>query len=222
MRSRAGTAARTLVRGLRLVFAVTAVAAIASIPMGADVAAGFSYVNFFSYFTIQSNVLAVGVLLAGAVWDPTSDRWQLVRGAVTTYLVITAVVYAVLLSDIDVMLDDRWSNSILHQVIPLVLVLDWLLVPPRRPIGLVRAPTWLVYPLVYASYSLIRGAWIGWYPYPFLDPWDKGYPRLMLDLVVLGAVMAVLAFGVAAIGDLSGRLRRRDTDDVRDVRPLGP
>ena len=41
-------------------------------------------VNFFSFFTIQSNVFAAAVLLAGALFTPAAPRtWDLVRGAAT-------------------------------------------------------------------------------------------------------------------------------------------
>ncbi len=41
-------------------------------------------------------------------------------------------------------------------------------------IELHRALIWLVYPLLFAVYSLIRGPIVGWYPYPFLDPAHVG------------------------------------------------
>jgi membrane protease YdiL (CAAX protease family) len=33
---------------------------------------------------------------------------------------------------------------------------------------------WLAWPLVYLAYSLVRGAVVDWYPYPFLDPDESG------------------------------------------------
>jgi hypothetical protein len=58
-----------------------------------------------------------------------------------------------------------------------------------------------VYPLVYFAYSLIRGAIVHWYPYPFLDPrYPGGYGRIALYAVVLAVVMALLAIAVNAIG----------------------
>jgi hypothetical protein len=61
---------------------------------------GFSWVSYFSFFTILSNVCAVVVLLAGA-WPRTSvrDSWAFgfLRGAVTLYMVITGIVAELLL-----------------------------------------------------------------------------------------------------------------------------
>ena len=55
-------------------------------------------VNFFSYFTIQSNLLAAGVLLASSHAVRPSRRLDLLRGANVVYMVVVLVVFAVLLS----------------------------------------------------------------------------------------------------------------------------
>jgi len=65
-----------------------------------------------------------------------------VRGAVTLYITITGVVFALLLSGLQESLDTHiaWVDFTVHKLIPLVLVVDWLLDPPRhhlvlRPAG---------------------------------------------------------------------------------------
>ncbi len=92
--------------------------------------------NFFSFFTIQSNlVAAVALLVVGLrASRPRSLRLEALRGASTLYMAITGVVFAVLLSNIqeDLQLTLPWVNTVLHQVMPIVLVLDWLLDPPRQ------------------------------------------------------------------------------------------
>jgi hypothetical protein len=53
---------------------------------------------------------------------------------------------------------------------------------------------WLAFPLAYFAYSLIRGAAVGWYPYPFIDPRQSGgYGRV----AVFAVVLAVSAIGAA-------------------------
>jgi hypothetical protein len=145
------------------------------------------------------------VLLASGILDPGRRRWQVVRGATALYLLITGVVYAVLLANIDVMLSDRWINDVLHRVLPIVLVADWLLAPARLEIGARLIGGWLIYPAVYGVYSLVRGPIVHWYPYPFLDPRGQGYPSLLLGLVILAAVFALLAAAVLLAGRLAAR-----------------
>ncbi|GGK41533.1 Pr6Pr family membrane protein [Nocardia camponoti] len=199
------------IRGLRLAFAILGIVAVAWIPLRNVDSATFSLTNYFSYFTIESNVLAIVVLAVGAIAAPTSETWQRFRGAVTLYMTITMVVYAVLLASVDVMLNDKWINDVLHRILPLVLLADWVLVamPQRLRPSLTLIGQWLIFPLIYGVYSLIRGPIVDWYPYPFIDPRTQGYLSLTIGLVILAGVFAMLAVAMASIGDLPGRIRAK-------------
>jgi hypothetical protein len=61
---------------------------------------GWSTTDYFSYFTILSNLFAAGILLAGALRGPgpRSRTADLLRGAAVMYMLTTGIVYAVLLS----------------------------------------------------------------------------------------------------------------------------
>jgi hypothetical protein len=130
----------------------------------------FSAVNYFSYFTNISNILGAIVFLCVGLGVERTWAVELVRGAATLYLVVTFLVFAVLLSDIPLGLVLPWVNTVLHQVMPIAVLLDWLFSPPRLRLALRRSLLWLILPIVYLTYSLIRGANVEWYPYPFLDP----------------------------------------------------
>ncbi len=136
--------------------------------------------NFFSFFTIESNLLTVVVLLAGA-WlalrgQETTPGWELLRGAVAAYMTTTFIVFAALLSGLPDNLDltEPWVNFVLHQLMPIVIVLDWVISPPRNPLTVRRALVWMLFPLAYFVYSLFRGPIVDWYPYPFLNPDSVG------------------------------------------------
>ncbi|WP_410869678.1 Pr6Pr family membrane protein [Nocardia sp. A7] len=203
------------IRAYRIGFGLLGVLALLWIPIRNIDSASFSLTNYLSYFTIESNVLTVIVLLVGGTLAPQSQRWHTFRGAVTLYMLITMVVYAVLLADVDVMLTDKWINDVLHRIIPLVLLLDWLFVAMAKRlratpelIGL-----WLIFPVAYGVYSLIRGPIVDWYPYPFIDPRTQGYVSLTIGLVVLLVVFVVLAVAMASLGDLPARWRERKSAD---------
>ncbi len=174
----------------------------------ADAADGSPHLgHFFSYFTIESNILACAVLLGGSLADPDSPGWSTVRAAATLYITITGIVYAALLAHQDVGLTAVWVNDVLHRVVPLVLILDWILFDPWPRTSRSSALSWLAGPLAYLAYSLLRGPIVQWYPYPFLDPRRKGgYEHVALTCVVLAIGMAMLALLVSWIGD------RRATD----------
>jgi hypothetical protein len=99
-----------------------------------------------------------------------------------------------------------WANAVVHYVMPVVIVLDWLIDPPCAQITRRKASSWLIFPVVYFGYTLIRGAITGWYPYPFLDVAAKGYGRVLADGA--GILIGMIAVGSATL--LAGnRLRER-------------
>jgi len=199
------TSTRWWVRGYRAVFAALTLVAVAA-QLSRSVSAGFPAANFFSFFTIESNLFAAAVLLWGASGD--ADRRpapvvDLVRGAATLYMGITGVVYGLLLAGYQQELQTTlpWVDIVAHRVMPLVLVADWLIDPPRRRLDLRRALVWLAYPLLYAAYSLIRGPLARWYPYPFLDPARVGgYGVVALYCLGIAAGALLFAWIVVAIG----------------------
>jgi hypothetical protein len=152
--------------------------------------------NFFSYFTIESNILGAVVLCWGGVAALTGRAGvsDMYRGAVVVYLAITGVVYAVLLAGLAGQNIDAWVNDVVHRIMPVVVVLDWLIAPPRTALPLGRVWSWLVFPLLYLAYTLVRGPVVDWYPYPFLDPHPRGYSH-----VVVGGLGVAVAFVVVTL-----------------------
>ena len=165
-------------------------------------------VNFFSFFTILSNALTAIVLLVGAGYaftraaDP--DWYTLVRACAVTYMATTFVVYNLLLREIS--LDQAttvpWSNEILHVWAPLYVVADWVLAPGRRRVGWRRLWTIAIFPIAWAAYTMIRGAIVGWYPYPFLNPGIEpgvGYGGVLVYVIAIAAFILLMGAGVLAL-----------------------
>ena len=169
----------------------------------------FASVNFFSYFTVQSAMLAVVTLLVAAwfAWFRHRDPVLLgvLRTVVTVYLLVSGVVFAMIAlqaSSRDYRLEVPWSDTILHFVVPALALIAWTVDAviavnppvPWRTIGLV-----LVLPSIWLAYTLVRGAEIGWYPYFFLDESQVGgyggvlaYCALVL-LIFLGLTSILVA-----------------------------
>jgi hypothetical protein len=106
---------------------------------------------------------------------------------------MTGLVYAVLLAPSDVGKPEPWVDFVIHVAGPIVIAADWALEPSRRLSGRIVIVAWLAWPLVYVAFSLIRGAIVDWYPYPFLDPDESGgYAGVLgTSLVILAAFVAV-------------------------------
>jgi hypothetical protein len=160
----------------RLVVAALSLAAVAT-QLAVSVANGYSIVNFFSYFTNLSNLFGSAVFVVGAVLllrRPSRDldaRW---RGAAVVYLVLVGVVFNLLLRDTDLGDLKPWVNLVVHGLVPVAVLVDWLVWPPERRPAARWVGLWLVVPGVYVAYSLLRGALTGFYPYPFFDPARSG------------------------------------------------
>lgn len=177
--------------------------------------------NFFSFFTIESNLFAAIVLVIAAVrtWTVREERdpaWlSIALAAVSTFMIITGIVYNLLLRGIELPQGDTvaWSNEVLHVIGPLFLLLDVLFAPRRRGLPWATVGIVVMYPIVWAVYTLVRANLITnpgtgdpwWYPYPFLNPHVQGgYGGVALYIVGIAAAFALVAWGVVAVG------RRRD------------
>jgi len=177
--------------------------------------------NFFSFFTILSNVSAVVVLAIAGVrffarrrrLDP--DPAPLATGLawVSTYMVVTGVVYNLLLRDLPLQPETvGWSNEILHVWGPLFLLFDLLLGSCRRRLPWTAALGAAIFPLAWIAYTLVRAPLVTnpttgepfWYPYPFLNPANGGWGSVVVYIVVIAAVIVGVAFGAVAIGRARG------------------
>jgi len=202
----------------RLVRGATALVAIVAIIVQAKTLADagkLDVVNFFSYFTIQSNLIGIAVLLVMAIQTSRHRPAALegLRGAATVYLTVTFIVVIALLQNVDVGLQLAWVDAVLHKLTPVVIVADWVIDPPLVPIPWRRSLTWLAYPLVWLGYTVIRGAIVGWYPYPFLDPANGGYGQVAVTSVVILVAGAAICVFYAWLGSRLGARRRRSSDD---------
>jgi hypothetical protein len=172
----------------------------------------FGITNFFSFFTIDSNVATVVVLVLGAIFafarriDP---HWYTVfRVIVVSYMAVTGIVYNLLLRGVELPQGTtvEWSNEVLHVVACAYIVLDWFIAPGRVPLSWKTLRAIVIFPIVWAVYTLIRAPFTvsdnkgrAFYPYPFLDPSlaHEGYFSVAFYIVLIAGV--VLAAGAGAI-----------------------
>jgi hypothetical protein len=139
-------------------------------------------------------------MLVMLVADPgriSSERFAVFRGAVTVYMTVTGLVYATLLgpTGIDAGLTEPWVNWSLHIIGPIGVVLDWVLHRPEAELPSNVILTWIWFPTVYLVYTLVRGAIVDWYPYPFLDPREtNGYAGVVMWALVVLTVILVFGY----------------------------
>ncbi len=193
-----------MIIGYRMLFALLGLSAIVTEIATLSDRGTFMPANFFSYFTIESNVIAVLVFVLSAVALANGTQNRLVvmlRGASTLNMIVVGVVFSLLLSGLDVDLTAvPWDNTVLHYIMPSIVALDWIIDAPKRMrITFRQGVTWMLFPSLYVLYSLVRGAMVGWYPYPFLNPITNGYTGVAVTIIAiavggLGLVWAITQF----------------------------
>ena len=153
--------------------------------------------RFCSYMTIWFNVLVAGTSAALAV-DPTRDGrvWRALRLNGVVLAVGGGIVHWFLLRPLlDLHGPDYVADKLLHIVVPLVALLGWVVYGPRNRVDGTDLLGFLVVPVVWLAYTLIRGAIVNWYPYPFIDVNQHGYPAIAAISLALAALLLGLASG---------------------------
>lgn len=168
-----------------------------------------SIIRFFSYFTIQANILVALVLTAFSI-KGGPDEWLVhpfVRSAVAVYIAMVGLIYAALLRHLWAPEGAQWiADATLHYVMPAGYLLFWLASVRKSGLRWYDPLLWLIYPLFYLGFILVRGRMSGFYPYPFIDAKTLGYAGVAANTAGLLIVCAVLGGLLVVIG---WRLARR-------------
>jgi hypothetical protein len=172
-----------------------------------------------SYFSVQAGILLAVVMLMSAsrAWRARRPLPPAVTGATLLYALISALVYHLLLAHTTppfsmtgattapVRWHGQWTAlQILHTLTPVAALLDWLLLTPAARLRLRRTAAWLLYPLAYLAFYLLRGAFLAptspsRYLYPFLDAAAHGYRSTLANALLLGLAMYALAVLLVAL-----------------------
>lgn len=162
-------------------------------------------------FTYQANILAAAYY-AWTLFSPRADSRTGLRGAVVLYVVVAGVVWNLLLTGRS--MGYTPANFLLHVVVPILAVTDWLLVG-HRVVGPVASVgkwwhplAWLAYPAAYLGVALVVLNRVGRRaPYYFLDPGSVGIAAVTVNVTVLAAGFVGLGYLLLA----AARLRSANT-----------
>lgn len=160
------------------------------------------------FFTITTNTLVAIVFTAIAAKASTDIPPSLVA-ATTLYILLVGVTYGLLLHGLlELSGGSAIANVILHMVTPVLVPIFWLLFTPKGRLTRRDPLLWAIYPLVYLAYALIRGEFTHRYPYPFINISILGWPRTMINAVIIAILFLITSWLFVA---LDSRLARRKT-----------
>lgn len=183
---------------------------------GAIPPTGTRVVRFFSYFTVQSNILCTVAAVTLAM-NPLRDGhgWRVLRIAATVGITVTFVIYLYALRPL-LNLDGaaEAADTLLHIVMPITVVLGWLLFGPRLRLELKTLMLMLIWPALYMVYTIIHGAISDWYPYPFTDVNALGYGTVLRNGVFV-AILLLAVGGLYLLLDRKLPASERQTDPAR-------
>jgi len=169
--------------------------------------------NTFSFFTIDSNLIvgATALLLA---WKPdrSSRVFATFRLIGLVAITVTGLVYHVALARLfDLQGWDQLGNQLVHTAVPILAVVGWLMFGPRRLFSTSIALWSLAYPVAWLVLTLVRGSFVHWYPYPFIDVTTIGYGGALLNCLWVSLLLLALAAGATRLDRVLGRSREQRT-----------
>ena len=153
--------------------------------LGASLLGGL--MSFFSYFTILTNTLVATVLTCAVTARASAARrWFLqpwVSSGIAVSIAVVGLAYSLLLRHL--WHPEGWqfvADELLHDVMPLLFLGYWWCCVPKGELRLRHIGVWMLYPMLYFAYLLLRGRLLGLYPYPFIAVDKLGYPQVLLNV----------------------------------------
>ncbi|KAE9652570.1 hypothetical protein EJD88_16030 [Pseudomonas sp. PB105] len=160
-------------------------------------------INFFSFFTVLTNTLAVVVLSYALVQPDSAAKRFFLRPAISSGIAVSILVVGLAYS---LLLRHLWqpegfqfiADELLHDVMPVLFFIYWWRCVPKGTLRFKHIGAWVLYPLVYFAYALLRGDLLGQYQYPFIDVGTLGYPQVFVNA---GGILAgFVAIALAVVG----------------------
>lgn len=153
--------------------------------------------RFFSYFTIDSNLL-VAVCSTFILIFPRTSLGNFfaktsVKTAIAIYILVVAIIYNTVLRFLWEL--QGWAillNELLHVVVPFMFFLYWIYFVPKYELKWSNIWAWLLYPLTYIIFVLVRGSYADFYPYPFLNVTKLGMEKVLINCVAITFLFLLL------------------------------
>jgi hypothetical protein len=157
--------------------------------------------NSLAFFTVQSNIIvAVTTAMLARSVEPMGPAFAVARLVGLVAITVTGIVYHVALASlVELAQWDEFGNQLVHTVVPVLTVVGWLAFGPRGATSARTAWQSLIFPVAWLAFTLIRGAIVDFYPYPFVDVRQLGYVDVIINCVWVSFLMLSLAGGAVLL-----------------------
>lgn len=198
---------------------ILCLAALLGVLIQCGVFSGNLRLSVLNYYTLQSNLLCLIYFSAAAVFSARRRDTLLpvFKGAVVMGITVTGLVYHIMLAGSFQMQGTMAiSNLLLHYVVPVMSVSDWVLFDKKGRYTWRSPYLWVILPNAYFLHAVIRvalGANLGYggnrYPYPFINIDALGWRSVMLNVVIMNLAFMLLGYAFVVIDHLLGRKTRK-------------
>lgn len=187
--------------GAAIVALVAAISLVAQWRVSAGLMAGAEPAvvawRMLGYFTVLGNLATLIIMARVGISRKIRPRRA---AAMTVVMAVIGLGYHGLLAGIWAHQGLAWwADQGLHTAVPVLTVMWWAGFAPKAGLKWYDAVRWLIWPILYADYALVRGLASGFFPYPFLDISVLGIAQVTLNVVVLTAVFAALGLLLIAV-----------------------
>lgn len=193
--------------------------------------------NMFIYYTNLSNLLCIlffTVLTMCTATGRSGKKLQSLKGMCTIAILITFLVYHFALRPLILRHPDSFSgaaaelgnvwapsNILVHYLLPLATLLDWLLFDDKGVYRWRDLLHWSAAPMAYCIFALVRAPLGGIiagtqsrYPYPFLDVDVLGWPVVLSNIGILLACFLFIECLYLGLDSLLGKRQLKQYESI--------
>lgn len=164
--------------------------------------------RYFSYFTILTNLLAV-ICCTTIFIVPSTGIGRFfskpqTQAAIGVYILVVGLTYNLILRFIWAPTGlQRIVDELLHVGIPIMFLIYWFLFSRKDLLQWKDIWSWLVFPFIYLLVIMIRGAFSGFYPYPFIDAVALGFSKALANAAYIALVFIAISFLFVWVGKMA-------------------
>ncbi len=156
--------------------------------------------RYFGYFTIITNMLVAVTMTCVAFGRWPASATSALTGVVFTIAIVGFVYHFVLKAHVPALEAGPWVvDRTLHYIIPALSIIFWFTCVPKDKLTYADPFRWIVIPVAYFAYAIMRGGLDGWYPYFFVDVNQLGYAVVFRNAVAMTAIVLLCGLALVAI-----------------------
>ncbi|CAN5289631.1 hypothetical protein BH10PSE2_BH10PSE2_28400 [soil metagenome] len=134
------------------------------------------------------------------------------RASVAMYIAVVGLIYHFILAP-------HWhptggtliANVLLHYVMPVAFVIDWLAFTPKGRLRWIDPVKWLAYPALYGAWTVCHGLVTHWWPYDFINVDKLGWDGFAVSATITAVFFPFVGLIIVAIDRTFARKPRRDS-----------